>query len=63
MRKVLALLLIVGILLGTFAVIEGISEISCEENVDFSDDELQGGGIGDPAPCGGGSDGGGGIPG
>ena len=64
MRKVVALLLIVGFLLGTFGVIGGMSEISCEEPADFSGGELPEDGFGDPAPCGGGESGGsGGTPG
>jgi len=59
MRKDIALLLIVGFLLGTFAVIEGMSEISCEEALNFSGGELPEDNFRDPAPCGGGGESGG----
>lgn len=65
MKKVLAFLLVVGFLIGMSVAFEGISEVSCEENADFSDSEGVGDGSGDPAPCGGGEGGGtgGGTPG
>ena len=59
MRKDIALLLIVGFLLGTFGVIGGMSEISCEEPADFSGGELPEDNFGGPAPCGGGGESGG----
>lgn len=65
MNKVLILLLVVGILVGTVAAIEGIcEEYSSIETVDVSGEE-SGDGLGDPVPCGGGGgDGaGGGTPG
>jgi hypothetical protein len=64
MREVLVLLLIVGILLGTFAVIEGMSEeyFSVEHTV-FSGNEGLEDNPGDPAPCGGEGGGGGSAPG
>jgi hypothetical protein len=66
MRRVLVLLLAVGILVGISVVANtvSVSDNTCDEDVDiFSNDFLEG--IGDPAPCGGGgSDGsGGGTPG
>jgi len=64
MRKVLVLLLIVGILLGTFTVIEGMSEeYFSDEHTTFSGEEGFGGSPGDPAPCGGEGGGGGSAPG
>ena len=64
MKKMIAFLLIAGILLlGTFSAIEEIlEESSYEENLDFTDDG-SGDDFEDPAPCGGGGDGDGGIPG
>ncbi len=65
MKKMIAFLLITGILLlGTFSAIEEIlEESSYEENLDFT--EGIGDDVEDPAPCGGGGggDGSGGIPG
>ena len=62
MKKVLALVLIAGLLMvGAFSVVEELTEGSCDlEQIDFSDSEYLGDGIGDPIPCGGGGGGGGG---
>lgn len=64
MKKVLILLLVVGVLIGTFAA-EVLCENSSQENVDFPSDSFTGPGYGDPAPCGEGGPvgGGGGAPG
>jgi len=63
MKKVLILLLVVGVLIGTFAIAEGVSEEISSEHTEFSKgEELTD--PGDPTPCGGGSGGGpGGVPG
>ena len=67
MRRALIVLLVIGMLIGTFAAIEGVSEEqSLNKHTDFSGDEGFGGDSGNPAPCGGdggGTGGGGGIPG
>ena len=67
MKKVLALVLIAGLLMvGAFSVVEELTEGSCDlENGEFSLDEDLGNGFGDPAPCGGGGggDGSGDVPG
>lgn len=61
MKKMLAILLIVGILVsGTFSVIAEVSEESLCEDIDFTDENIDS--FGDPAPCGGG-DGGPDVPG
>jgi len=63
MKKMLLLLLVVGILmLGTLSAAAEISENDFEETLDFSDNN-SGDGIGDPAPCGEGPGGGAGNPG
>ena len=65
MKKVLTLLVVLGILLmGTFAIAGELSE-SLDEKSDFTEGEDFGGsGIGDPTPCGGGDGAGpGGVPG
>ena len=60
MRKILMLLLVIGILVGTCAVVEDVcQEDSFGEQVDFTGDESPDG-PGGPAPCGGGETGGGG---
>jgi hypothetical protein len=60
MRKVLVFLLIVGILIGTFSVVERIcEEESFQRNVEFSNEDEFEGSPGDPAPCGRGGSGGG----
>ena len=63
MKKVLILLLVVGVLIGTFAVAVGMSEEISLEHREFSEgEELTD--PGDPTPCGGGDGGGpGGCPG
>ena len=66
MRKILVLLLVIGILAGTCAAVEEIcQEDSVGEQVNFTGDEPTGDGPGDPAPCGGegGGGGAGGVPG
>jgi len=65
MKKVLILLLVVGVLIGTFTAVEVLCENSSQENVDFPSDSFAGAGYGDPAPCGEGGPvgGGGGAPG
>ena len=60
MRKVLALLLIVGFLVAGTLVMAEIEENSFED-LDFTDEYIDG--FGDPTPCGGGGGGDGGIPG
>jgi hypothetical protein len=63
MKKILALLLVLGVLIGTFSAVEELSESFCEQ-MNFSGDEIQEDGLGDPAPCGGGEgSGSGGVPG
>jgi len=64
MKKVLVLLLIVGILVGTVAVVEDTcQEYSSGNLVVFTGNELTEDSPGDPSPCGGEADGGGGVPG
>ena len=58
MRNILVILLVVGLLVGTFCVMEGFLEISDGEGLVF--DEIFGDTIADPSPCGGGEGGGGG---
>ena len=65
MKKVLVILLIVGLVVGMIGT-TGISDISCGEDSDTPDDFPEGfpEDNGNPAPCGGGCDGaGGGQPG
>ena len=64
MRKIVVLLLLVGLMMGTFTTALGLEEVNFNEETsslsgeDFTDT------IGDPLPCGGeGSGGGGGQPG
>ena len=54
MRKVLIILLVIGFIIGTFSVVEELSEELSTEQVDFSDGDTPEGGAGDPIPCGGG---------
>ena len=62
MRKILILLLVIGILVGTCAVVEDIyEEYSTGEQVDFTDESPDG--PGGPTPCGHEGAGGGGVPG
>jgi len=62
MKKVLALLLVVGFLIGTFAVAADVcEESSFQKDVDYSGESP--GDNGGPAPCGGGNGNGGGAPG
>ena len=65
MRKLLIVLLAVGLFLGTFTVIESVDEdIDGDESALFDEGDF-GLATGDPSPCGGegGGTGGGGIPG
>jgi hypothetical protein len=63
MRKILALLLIAGLLISACC-IQVAAESTDEENADSIDSEPFGDPLGGPVPCGGGdNDGGGGIPG
>ncbi|MBU7025660.1 MAG: hypothetical protein HXS48_01865 [Theionarchaea archaeon] len=60
MKKVLILLLVIGVLIGTFAIAEAFSEGISLDQGDFSEGEE----LTDPDPCGGGSgEGPGGVPG
>jgi len=62
MRKMLAILLIVGILVsGTLSIVAEVSEESPCEDTDFTDEYIDS--FGDPAPCEGGGNGGGDVPG
>ena len=61
MRKMLALLLIVGLLVAGTSVAAEVSEENSFEDIDFTDEYVDD--FGDPTPCGGGGDGDGGIPG
>jgi len=65
MRKVLVILLVIGFIIGTYSVVEGLCEESSVEQQDFSGEDSPEDGLGDPIPCGGGggSGGGGGQPG
>lgn len=65
MKKVLIFLLVVGVLIGTFTAVEVLCEDSSQESVDFSSENFESLGYGDPAPCGEGGPvgGGGGAPG
>lgn len=58
MRNILAVLLVVGLLIGTFCVMEGFQEISDGEQIGYDVDYP--GIAGNPAPCGSGEGGGGG---
>ena len=63
MRKILALLLIAGLLVSACC-IQVAAESLCKEDISFSTDEPFGGPPGGPLPCGGGNgDGSGGLPG
>ena len=65
MRKILVLLLVVGILIGTIAASEELSDECFQTDMDFSDGELTGNEYDSPLPCDGGGSGGsgGGTPG
>jgi hypothetical protein len=65
MKKVLIFLFVAGVLfMGTFAIVEELSESLCEKGDLLKGDSLEGEDIGDPIPCGGGSGAGpGGVPG
>ncbi len=64
MKILITILLVIGVLIGTFAVLEDIcEEYRSSEQVNFSSDELTGDNSGDPAPCGHEGAGGGGAPG
>ena len=56
----IVLLLVIGLLTGTFAAVAGENEENLSQDTSFVDDEILGESIGDFFPCGGGSDGGGG---
>lgn len=58
MRKVLVVLLVIGFIIGTYSVVEGLCEESSVEQVDFSVENLSEDDLGDPIPCGGGGGGG-----
>ena len=59
MRKILVLLLVVGLLVGTSVAILSLEETSGQEISYFEGEDIEET-IGDPLPCGGGSSGGGG---
>ena len=59
MRRILILLLVVGILAGTVTAIGEFTNVCFQSDMDFPDDVLTGN-PGDPVPCGGGESGGGG---
>ncbi len=64
MRKILVMLLVVGLLIGTFCAIEGLKEIQDGEDVVFDEDYTDA--LNNLVPCGGeggGGGGGGGQPG
>lgn len=58
MRKIVVLLLVIGFLVGTYAAIGEFEENSFQGYTEFSGDGVTQGGFGNPAPCGGGGDGG-----
>jgi hypothetical protein len=56
MKKVLVLLLVIGFLVGTFAVIEELyEEHFSNEHTEFTDDSYSGDDGENPTPCGGGN--------
>ena len=57
MRKIIVLLLVIGFLVGTYAIGE-LEEYSLQEYTEFSGGEGYEGELGDPTPCGGEGDGG-----
>ena len=60
MRKILVLLLVLGLLVGTFATAEYVDKENFnQETFSFTEGFLAGS-LGDPIPCNGGGDGGGG---
>ena len=59
MRKILVLLLVVGLLVGTSVAILSLEEMSGQEISHFEGEDIEET-IGDIVPCGGGSSGGGG---
>ena len=61
MKKVLVLLLVLGILVGTIAVVEDVCENTSFQGLDFSDKDV--GDNDNPSPCGGHGGGDGGVPG
>jgi len=65
MRKVLVILLVIGFIIGTYSVVEGLCEESSVEQEDFLDGDTPESVVGDLTPCGGGegSGAGGGQPG
>ena len=64
MKKLIILLLVIGILAGTFSIVENMYEEHLSgEQVNFSSDELTGDNPGGPTPCGHEGAGGGGVPG
>jgi hypothetical protein len=58
MRKIIVLLLVIGFLVGTYAVIGELEEYSFQEHTEFSGGEGFEEGLGGSAPCGGEGDGG-----
>jgi len=58
MRKIIVLLLVIGFLVGTYAVVGELEEYSLQECKEFSGGDGYEEELGDPAPCGGGGDGG-----
>lgn len=58
MRKILVLLLVIGFLIGTYAVAGELEEYSLRECMEFSGDDGYEEELFDPAPCGGGGSGG-----
>ena len=65
MKKMLAVLLMVGLLAGAIALADQVDEECTIDNGEFSGDHTPVEGNSDPLPCGGGGggDGGGGVPG
>ena len=65
MKKVLIFLLVAGVLfMGTFAIVEELSESLCEKGDVLKGEDLGDPEYGDPIPCGGGDGAGpGGVPG
>jgi hypothetical protein len=58
MRKIVVLLLIIGFLGGTYAMIGELEEYSFQKNMEFSGGDVYSEEFLGPAPCGGGGDGG-----
>ena len=62
MKKILILLIVMGLLISTCC-IQVAAESTDDVDADSIDNGYFGGSVGGPAPCGGGSNGGGGLPG